>query len=168
MLVLPIWFSVVTDDPVGISGWRTLRIGWCNLSVKSIIKSLEQTISEFHVTNWVNIGKVYTSWKLTISVSPFVFDALHMELVYNNDNLLCLALINPSEEFLITFVDEDWLQPWEKHTRGLNEPVDLVRIKASLSVLTWFRVLHSSNIFPSLKVPESHILILKSPPDVLW
>ena len=89
MLVLPVGLSMVTDDPVGIGGWSTIDVSTSNLSMKSIVKSLEQTIFKIHVADWVNsLWEVDTSWYLTISVGPVVLETLHVELVANNDNFL--------------------------------------------------------------------------------
>lgn len=54
-----------------------------------VIKSLEKTVSEIHITNWVDaLWEVDASWKLTVSGSPVVLDAFHVPLVDNYNNFL--------------------------------------------------------------------------------
>ena len=92
MFVLPVRFSMVTNDPVGVCNRGTFDIGRGNLSVTRVVESLEQTDSEIHVTDWVDsFREVDASWHLSISVSPVVLDALHVHLVDNDYNFVFFA-----------------------------------------------------------------------------
>jgi hypothetical protein len=83
MLVLEVWLSVVTNDPVCV-GWRGwLLLGTGNFSAQVVVKTLEETFSEIHIADWVDtLGELNWTRKLAIAVAPVVFDALHMPLVY--------------------------------------------------------------------------------------
>lgn len=99
-----------------------------------IVKSLEETLSQVHVTNWVDcFFEVDASWELTVSVAPVVFNAFHVPLVDNSDDFFALALVNVSEEIFITFVNEDFLESGEENVSCLNVPVDKILIKAFFS-----------------------------------
>ena len=125
MLVLPVGLSVVTDDPVGVCHRSTLGVSTGDLSVQSVVESLEETVSQVHVTNWVNaLWEGDASWKLAVSVSPVVLDTLHVPLVHNNDDFLLWAFIDLSEEIVISLIDENLFEFWEEEIHGLNVPVD--------------------------------------------
>jgi hypothetical protein len=89
MFVLEVGLSVITNNPIGISGWSRLDVGRGNFSVEVVIKSLEKTVSEIHIANWVDaLWEMHASWELTVSGGPVVFDSFHVPLVYNDNNLL--------------------------------------------------------------------------------
>lgn len=89
MFVLEVGLSVITNNPIGISGWSRLDVGRGNFSVEVVIKSLEKTVSEIHIANWVDaLWEMHASWELTVPGGPVVFDSFHVPLVYNDNNLL--------------------------------------------------------------------------------
>lgn len=76
-----------------------------------VVESLEKTITEVHVTNWVDTFREgHTSWQLTVSVGPFVLNTLHVPLVDDDNNSLVVARVNLSEEILVSLVDKDGLE----------------------------------------------------------
>ena len=79
-----------------------------------------------------------TSRELSVRMSPFVFNSLHVPLVHNSNNFLAFAFIYLLKEILVSLVDAYALQFWEEYFTILNEPVDLIGIKALLSELRWF------------------------------
>ena len=106
--------------------------------MESVVKTLEQTIAEVHVTNGVDsLCKVYASRELAVSVSPLVLDAFHVPLVDNNDNFLVRTFIDGRKKILVSLVNEDLFESWEEYVHVLNEPVDEVRVKTLLSKLRW-------------------------------
>jgi len=133
VLVLPVGLSVVTNNPIGVGGGGALCVRRSDLSVKRIIKTLEETFSQVHVTDGINgLCKDHTSWKLAVAVAPVVLDTLNMPLVHKYYDLLCLALINLLEKILIALVNKNLLQSGEENSRALNVPVDEVLIEALL------------------------------------
>ena len=66
-----------------------------------------------------------------------VLNTLEMPLVDEDDDLLSGALINLSEEILITLVNKNFLQSGEEDLCALNVPVDQVLIKALLCEGLW-------------------------------
>lgn len=97
--------------------------------MESIVKTLEQTITQVHITNGINsLWEVHTSWHLTISVSPLVLNSLHVPLVDDDHNFLLGALVNCLEKILISLVNEDLFESWEVNVHVLNIPVQYVRI----------------------------------------
>ena len=82
---------MVTNDPVSICGRGSSGVRASNLSVKIIVHTLEETLSQIHIANWVDGLLEYdTARELTISVAPVVLDTLKMPLVNNNNNSLSL------------------------------------------------------------------------------
>ena len=101
--------------------------------MQRVVQSLEQTIAQVHITNGVDaFGEVHTARYLTVAVAPVMLDSLQVPLVDDNDDLISLALVNLSEEVLITLVNEDLLQLGEEDASSLNVPVDKVLIEALL------------------------------------
>lgn len=92
--------------------------------MKSIIETLEETITEIHVTNWVNtLWELYTSWHLTIPVSPLMLYSFHMPLVHNNNDFLFLAFVNCFEKILVSLVNENTFVSWEENVHVLDIPI---------------------------------------------
>ena len=125
VLVLPVGFPVVANNPVGVGGRGTLRVSTGDFSVHVVIQTLEETLTKVHVSNGIDrLLEVYTSWDLAIAGAPVMLDTLKMPLVDQDNDLLSLALINLSEEILITLVYEDFLHFWEENVGALNVPID--------------------------------------------
>ena len=83
--------------------------------MESVVESLEKTVLEVHVTDWVNaFWEVNTSWHLTVSMGPVVLDTLHVELVANNDDFLGRGSIDLSEKVFVTLINKDLLESWEE------------------------------------------------------
>lgn len=136
MLVLPVGLSVITNNPIGVGGWSRLNVSRGNLSVKVVVESLEETVSEIHIADWVDaLWEVDASWKLTVSGSPVVLNAFHVPLVDHDNDSLLWCRVNLLEKVLISSVNEYSLQGWEVDIKILNVPVDLVLVKAFLRVL---------------------------------
>ena len=110
---------------------------------------------------------MYTSWNLSIGMSPFMLNSLHMPLVYDDYNFLSITFIYLFEKVLVSLVDENALELWEKYICVLNEPVHLIRVKTLFSKLGWLRVVHSRSSFPSLHIPEAMTSILESLENIL-
>ena len=161
MFILPVGLSVVTDDPVCVGWWSTSAVWRSDLSVKSIVKSREETLSEIHVTNWVDsLWEVNTSWKLTVSMSPVVLNTFHVPLVDNDYDFLLWTLIDSCKEVLIFLIDKYSLEFWEEDIHRLNVPIHQVLITALFRKLRWLRVWEPSNDIIALVVPENLILVL--------
>ena len=109
-------------------------------------KTLEQTISQIHITNWVNtLWEVNTSWHLAESMRPLMLDTLHVPLVDDYHYFLLRTLVNSLEQILITLVDEDLFESWEVNVQILDVPVDHVWVHAFLGELRRLRVVHSKD-----------------------
>jgi len=163
MLILPIRFSMITYNPIGVCCWSSLWIGWRNFSVQNIVHSLEQTISKVHIANWVySLWEIDTSWKLSIRVCPFMFNTFHMPLIDNNNNSLSITFINLLVKVLVSLINENVLKFWEEDIHILDEPINLVWIQALFGKLRCFWILHSWNSFPPFHIPEIMSCIFKS------
>jgi hypothetical protein len=93
--------------------------------VHVVIQTLEETLTKVHVSNGIDrLLEVYTSWDLAIAGAPVMLDTLKMPLVDQDNDLLSLALVNLSEEVLVTLVYEDFLHFWEENVGALNVPID--------------------------------------------
>lgn len=159
---------MVTDDPVCVSRRRACVVGRSDLSVQIVVKSLEQTISQVHVSDWVDsFLEVNASWYLAVSACPLVLNSFHVPLVDNGYNSLLGAAINHLEEVVVSLINEDALESVEENVHVLNVPVDQMLVKALLSELRWLRVVHFSFIFFILKSIESMRVIHCSAPPVL-
>jgi hypothetical protein len=89
---------MITNNPISFSDWGSFDICRSNLSMKGIVKSLEKTISQVQITDWVNsILEVYASWHLAVSGSPLMLDTFHMPLVDHNYDSLLWAFIDLPE-----------------------------------------------------------------------
>lgn len=106
--------------------------------MQAVVHSLEQTVSKIHIANWVYVLEVDASWKLSIGMSPLVLNTLHMPLVYNDNNPFSITFIYLLEEILVSLVNENVLKLWEEDVCVLNEPVDLIRVKALFGKLRCF------------------------------
>ncbi len=92
-----------------------------------VVKSLEETLSQVHITNWVDsISKVLTSRDLTVSMSPVMFNTFHVPLIDNNHHFLSFTLIYILEQIFITLVYKYLLHSWEEYVCTLDVPVDEV------------------------------------------
>jgi hypothetical protein len=77
VLVLEVRLPVVTDNPVRVGGGRCLLARGGNLSLMRIPQSLEKTLSEVHVADWVDaLGELNGPGQLAVSVAPVVLNAL--------------------------------------------------------------------------------------------
>lgn len=146
MLVLPVGLSVITDDPVCECGWSSLGVGCGDFSVQCVVETLEETVAEVHVANWIDsFRELNATGDLSVSVGPFVLDTLHVPLVDNDDDFFIRALVDGGEEILITLVNEDLLEAWEEDGNVLDVPVDEVRVCALLCELVGLRQLLTLN-----------------------
>jgi len=169
MFVLPVGFSVITNDPVGVGNWGSLSVCWSNFSVEGVVKSLEKTVLQVHISDWVDtIWEWNTSWNLSISSSPLVLDTFHMPLIDNNNNFLMRRLINLLKKIIISFFNKDFFELWEENIHWLNIPVDQVWIKTLFRELMWLSIVKSIDGLNSFVLPESLSLHLHSSPDVTW
>lgn len=169
MLILPVGFSVVTDNPIGIGDWSCLGVCRGDFSVKRVVESLEETVSKIHISNNINtIGEVDASWHLSVSVSPVVLNSLHMPLVDDHNDFLMGTFVDGLEEIFISLINENLFEFWEEKIKGLNIPVHKVRIKASLGVLRWLRVMKSRNGLSSFAMPEIVSKHHKSLEEINW
>ena len=149
MLVLPVGLSVITNDPVCKSRRRALSIRRGDLSVQRVVETLEETVAEVHVANWVDsLGELNAAGELAVSVGPFVLDALHVPLVDDDDDSFVGALVDGSEEILVALVDEDLLEAGEEDRNVLDVPVDEVRVDALLGELVGLRLLLTVDQLP--------------------
>jgi len=98
-----------------------------------IVEALEETLAEVHVTNWIDaVREVNATGYLAVPVCPVMLDALHVPLVYNDDDLITLGLIDLLEESLVLLIDQNFLDLGEENIGGLNIPVHLASIEAFL------------------------------------
>lgn len=147
MLILPVGFSVITNNPIGISYWSTTNISRFDFPVKSIVESLEKTISKIHVSNWIYaFWETNASWELSIPMSPFMLNTFHMPLINNSNNFLFRTSIDLFEKVFITLINENLLEFWEVNISVLNIPVNQMWVKTFFSVLRWLWCLHSNSI----------------------
>ena len=131
--------------------------------MQGVVQSLEQTVSQVHVSDWVDsLCEVHASWELSVSMSPVVLDTFHVPLVDHHHNLLFLGLVDLSEQFSVFIVDEDALEPWEENSSVLNIPVDQVLVKALFSPLRWLTVMKSYCVFMSFHCVVNESVVLKS------
>ena len=125
--------------------------------MKSVVKSLEETVSKIHISDRVDtLWESDGSWKLAVPSSPVVLNSLHMPLVDDNDYLLFRAFVDCCEQVIIPLVNKDLLETWEEDGHGLDEPVHKVRISALLSKLTSLSVRKTRSNLKSFLVPEVH------------
>ena len=62
-----------------------------DLTTVDVPQTLEETLTQIHVTNWINaFWEFYTAWELTIPVAPVVLNALHVPLVDDYNDFLAL------------------------------------------------------------------------------
>lgn len=109
MLILEVRLSVVTNDPVRIRAWLLTAVTSRDMSVQVVVQPVEQTFSQRHVTNWVDVLELDRAGNLTISMGPFMLDAFHVPLVNDGDNGITLCLVDLLEEVLVTVIHEDFL-----------------------------------------------------------
>ena len=115
MLVLPVSFSMIPDDPISISNWGSLSISSSDFPVQSIVHPLEKTIFQIHISDLVDaFWESDASGHLPVSVSPVVLDALHVPLVYNYNDLFFGAFVDFSEQVVIFGVDKNSFEFWEE------------------------------------------------------
>lgn len=78
--------------------------------MESIIQSVEETVLQVHISDWVDaIWEDHTSWHLSVSVGPLVLDSLHVPLIDEDEDFLVFALVDNSEDVIISSVDENTL-----------------------------------------------------------
>ena len=116
---------MVTDDPVSVGcGSTGLRVGCGDLSAQVVVKALEQTLTEVHVTDRVDtLGEVNATGNLAVPVSPVMLNALHVPLVDNDDHFLATGPVNLSKEVRVALIDHDLFDSGEEGVCRLNEPV---------------------------------------------
>lgn len=125
VFILPVGFSVVTYNPIGIGGGSSSGVCTCNFSVYIVVQSVEETLSQVQITNRVDTFREHNrSWYLPIMMAPVVLNTFHVPLVYDSYYLFALAIVNVSEEVFITLINEDFLHSWEKDISGCNVPID--------------------------------------------
>ena len=125
MLVLPVGLSVVANDPIAIGHRGCPHIATCNLSVQSVVKSLEQTFSQVHISNWVNrLIEDHASRQLSIPLAPVVLNTFKMPLVDHSNDLLGIRPVDINEQSFVSFVDEDVLKLREENFCARYIPVD--------------------------------------------
>lgn len=99
-----------------------------------VVKSLEETFSEVHVTNGVDgILEDYRSGSLPVSVAPVVLNAFQVPLVDNSHDLLAFAVVDVGEQVFVSLVNEDFLKAREENIQALNVPVSKMLVEAFLS-----------------------------------
>jgi hypothetical protein len=131
MFVLPIWFSMVTNDPICIGCGCGLAICTRDFSVHIVIHSLEKTFSQVHISDWVDWFSVCNwSWILPISVTPVMLNTFQMPLIHYYYYFLSFALIDWSEDVLVSLIDEYFLHSREENVCASNVPVDQMLIQA--------------------------------------
>ena len=124
---------MVTNDPVSIGRGSTLGVRGNDLSLERVVKSLEETLAQVHITDGVDgVTEDNGAGDLAIAAAPVVLNTLEMPLVNKHNYFLCRVLINLSEKILITLVHKDLLKSGEEDLSGLSVPVDQVLIKALL------------------------------------
>jgi len=109
VLVLEVRLSVVTNNPVSVRAWLLTTVSSCDMSVQVVVQPVEQTFSQRHVTNWVDVLELDRAGNLTISMGPFMFDSFHVPLVNDNNNAIALGVINCFEKVNVTLVHKDFL-----------------------------------------------------------
>jgi len=80
-----------------------------HVSMKVVVKSLEKTISQVHVTDGVNVLKLNRAGDLTKSVSPVVLNALHVPLVDYDHDAFTLGILNLLEQIFVPLINKDRL-----------------------------------------------------------
>jgi hypothetical protein len=75
--------------------------------MQDVVQSLEKTVSQVHVSNWIDILEMNASWKLSVRVCPFVFNSLHMPLVHYNNNFISLTFVYLFEKVLVSLINEN-------------------------------------------------------------
>jgi hypothetical protein len=134
VLILPVGFSVIANDPVSVCRGCSTGVCRCDLSANVVVEAFEQTLAEVHVTNGVDwLTEVNSAGQLSIARAPVVLNALQVPLIDEHDDLLTLRLVDQLEQILVSLVNEDFLDLREEDLSGLNVPVDEVLIKTLLS-----------------------------------
>ena len=80
-----------------------------------VVQSLEQTVTEVHVTDGVDVLEVNTSGQLAVVMSPVVLDALHVPLVDDHNDFLGWVSIDGSEQVIVSLVNDDTLLVREEY-----------------------------------------------------
>jgi len=135
MFVLPVALAMITNNPVGISRRVRFRVGRVDFSVQIVVQSLEETFAQVHVSNGVNaFWELNGARNLSVPVAPVVFNAFHVPLVDEHDNLLAglRGSVYFLEQGLVSLINHDLLDLGEENGSGLNEPVELVLVQALL------------------------------------
>jgi hypothetical protein len=134
MLVLEVGLAMVPNNPVGIGGRHGLLIGGCDLAVQCVVKSLEKSLPEVHISNWVDRAlNLHRTRHLPVVMRPVVFELLHVPLVHYHDNALGLRLVHLSEQILSTLVYQCRLQVREEVCHARYVPVYHVPVQALLA-----------------------------------
>ena len=64
------------------------------MAVQVVVQPLEETFSQVHVANGVNIFELNGAGDLSVPVGPVVFNALHVPLVDQDYNFVSFSLLN--------------------------------------------------------------------------
>ena len=169
VFVLEVWLSMITNDPVCVC-WRGTGfwVRTSNLSGHIVVQSLEKTLSQVHIANWVDsFSELNAAGNLAVPVSPVVLNAFHVPLVDKDDNFLALSTIDVTEEIFVFLINADLFQCWEENICRLYKPVCVRWVKA----LLWesLRAYHSKllSIAESFGSP-SRLLVLESFHYIVW
>ena len=162
VLILPIGFSMVANDPIGVCCRSSLSIGCRNFSLQSVEETLEQTIAKIHVSNRIDtFWELHTSRHLSVSVCPLMLDTFHMPLIDNDNYFFLWTLINSLEQVWVSLVNKNLLKSWEEDVHVLNVPVHEIWVGALLGELSCLWVLKSRNEVRLLCMPSMRSPVLK-------
>jgi len=164
MLVLEIRLSMVTNNPVSVSRGVRLGLGWLNLSVKIVVKALEETLAQVHVADGVNsLGELHRTGKLTVSVAPVVLNSFQMPLIDKHHDFISRCFVYFGEKLFVFLINKDLFKFGEKNFHWFNEPIYHVLVHALFGESgrsnqadlcpVWIKLLspEASVVLPSLK-----------------
>ena len=106
---------MVPYDPVTIGRRSGSGVCACNFSLQVVEESLEQSISEVHIANWIDFSiNENRSRGLTVVGAPMMLDYFHVPLVCDNNNLFGFCFVNELKELSVSLVNKDFFHLWEE------------------------------------------------------
>jgi hypothetical protein len=124
---------MVSDNPIGVGRGVRLGVGGLDLSLQVVVKTLEKTLAQVHVSNGVDaLGELNTAGQLTVPVAPVVLDTLQVPLVDQNYDLLSGSIVYFLKQLLVLLIHKDLLKLGEENRSRLSEPVHLVLVHTLL------------------------------------